>query len=185
MKSRPLKEQKISSAGGRKKAAPAVRCIDAESYRLWKAIFAHGSSEISLDNHKDACVSPRCIKTAAYRAARSFGPVVLRKEVKPPAKPWQGILPASLSRGTEYSVFCITCPATCKRDSSHYVLTFLVLNTIPLRSKLAAKAFLLSPAKPGGVSWLIQKARAIARAFCVVRKGGIRKRYRQYSSFHI
>ena len=150
MKSRPLKEQKISSAGGRKKAAPAVRCIDAESYRLWKAIFAHGSSEISLDNHKDACVSPRCIKTAAYRAARSFGPVVLRKEVKPPAKPWQGILPASLSRGTEYSVFCITCPATCKRDFFRCVLRLLGIEYHPASLETDSESLFTRPGTAAG-----------------------------------
>ena len=40
-------------------------------------------------------------------------------------KPWMDILPASLSGGAEYAVFCITCPASCKRDSSHYMLHLL------------------------------------------------------------
>ena len=163
MKSRPLKEQKISSAGGRKKAAPAVRCIDAESYRLWKAIFAHGSSEISLDNHKDACVSPRCIKTAAYRAARSFGPVVLRKEVKPPAKPWQGILPASLSRGTEYSVFCITCPATCKRDFFRCVLRLLGIEYHPASLETDSESPFTLPGTAAGCRFAKAKKQAARR----------------------
>ena len=37
-------------------------------------------------------------------------------------KPWKGSLPASLSRGTEYSVSCITCPAPRKWGSSRCVL---------------------------------------------------------------
>ena len=72
-------------------------------------------------------------------------------------KPWKGSLPASLSRGTEYSVSCIACPAPRKRGSSRCVLHLLILYTIPLRSKLTAKAFLLSPAQPGIVVLLKQK----------------------------
>ena len=36
-------------------------------------------------------------------------------------KPWKGVLPTSLSRGTEGSVPCITCHAPRKRGSSHCV----------------------------------------------------------------
>ncbi len=66
-------------------------------------------------------------------------------------KPWKGILPASLSGGTEYAVSCITCPDSRKRDSSHCVLPFFwVLYTILLRSELTAKALLLSMGTTGG-----------------------------------
>lgn len=41
------------------------------------------------------------------------------------SKPWKGILLASLSRGTEFSVSCITCHASRKRASPHYVLHLL------------------------------------------------------------
>ena len=52
---------------------------------------------------------------------------VVRESGPPPGKavglrkPWKGILPASLSGGAECSVFCITCPASCKRGSSRCV----------------------------------------------------------------
>ena len=71
-------------------------------------------------------------------------------------KLWKGTLPASLSRGTECSVFCITCPAPRKRGSSRCVLHLLILYTISLRSKPAAKALLLSPAQLRGVVSLMQ-----------------------------
>ena len=43
-------------------------------------------------------------------------------------------------------------PASRKRGSSRCVLHLLMLNTVPLRSKLAAKALLPSPAQPGGIA---------------------------------
>ena len=46
-------------------------------------------------------------------------------------KPWKGILPASCSRGAEYSVFCITCPASCKRGSSPCVIHLLAVEYQP------------------------------------------------------
>ena len=101
-------------------------------------------------------------------------------------KPGKGILLASLSRGAEYSVFCITCPASRKRASSRCMphLFGMVLNTIPLRSKLTAKAFLPSPAQPRVVVSLTAKRQGP----CTPAEGPaflfFRQRYQPFSRSH-
>ena len=94
------------------------------------------------------CWRPHCGQHLCTGAAPAVGQAAEQVGLR---KPWKGILPASLSRGAEYSASCIACPASRKRGSSHCVILLLVLNTISLRSKLTAKALLLSPAQPRGV----------------------------------
>ena len=64
-------------------------------------------------------------------------------------------MPASLSRGTERSTTCITCPTARKRalNTLNQPLSYkeIVITLFSLRSMLEAKAFLLSPAELGVV----------------------------------
>ena len=62
-------------------------------------------------------------------------------------KPQKDILPVSLSRGTECPVSCITCPASCKRGSSHYVLHPFGVECHPALPGTDSESLLLSPAQ--------------------------------------
>ena len=67
-------------------------------------------------------------------------------------KPQKDILPVSLSRGTECSVSCITCPASRKRDSFHCVQHLFDIEYHPALPGTGSESLLLSPVQPEGVS---------------------------------
>ena len=105
---------------------------------------------------QNMCILHFFCRRAALRPLKKRAPRTWGK-VRPPAKPRACVSPGrtycrQASQEALTSLSCITCPAFCKRVLPVARYIFLVLNTAPLRSKLTAKAFLLSTAQPGGVS---------------------------------
>ncbi len=65
-------------------------------------------------------------------------------------KLWKGILPASLSRGAEYAVPCIICPASCKRSSSRCVLHPLGIEYHPASLETDSESLFTRPGTAAG-----------------------------------
>ena len=84
-------------------------------------------------------------------ATCSAGSEGARRRGQAPGKAWgwKGILPASLSGGTELSVSCTICPAPRKRNFSHYVLQLFGIEYRPASPETDSESILLSPAQPG------------------------------------
>ena len=75
-------------------------------------------------------------------------------QVRPPAKPGACVSPerayASLSGGTEYAAFCITCPAPCKRGPSRCVLHLFSIVYHPASLETNSESPFTLPGKAAG-----------------------------------
>ncbi len=139
----------------RRQACRAFLCAsDAKAASQNRWLFA----AVSL---KGASASKRpCPSLGKDGAVRGYAHFALRARARSQAprlrrglrKPWKGILPASLSKGTECSAFCIICPVSRKQGSSRCVLQLFDIEYRPASLGTDSESPFTLPGTAGGVS---------------------------------